>query len=217
MINKVVTKKLGRPARTSREDMLNAALALLREGEAVLSMRNLAARLGTAPTSIYNYFASKEDLLNQLAEVALDDLWLDCRDEGPWQQQLSQWMHHFHKALLQSPELMTLISLACVSQSFLSNVKQLFDLLSRAGFTDAQCARQAQSLVWEVMGFTSFQITSAQPQLQKRFKQNAKQSSYPEMTRYLAMTSANYDELWEATVARTMAGLEAMAQQENAR
>lgn len=177
-------------------------------------MRSLAARLGTAPTSIYNYFTNKEDLLNQLAEVALDDLWLDCRDEGPWQQQLELWMHHFHKALLRSPELMTLISLACVSQSFLSNVKQLFDVLSRAGFTDVQCAQQAQSLLWAVIGFTSFQISSAKPQLQNRFKQNVQRSPYPEMTRYLAMTSANYDELWEATVERTMAGLVAMAQQE---
>src|SRR5215471_17534173 len=63
-----------RPANpTLRDDILAAALRLVEEkGAAGLTMREVAGALGYSATAIYQYFASKEDLLLTLKLQAGD-------------------------------------------------------------------------------------------------------------------------------------------------
>lgn len=52
-----------------KEEVLNAALSLVSErGIAGASLRRLAKRLNLSQPSLYHYFASKDDLIDQLAE-----------------------------------------------------------------------------------------------------------------------------------------------------
>ncbi|GAA2076974.1 hypothetical protein GCM10009801_32730 [Streptomyces albiaxialis] len=54
----------GRPARLSRERIVEAALALVtEEGSEALSMRKVADALGSAPMSIYRHVRDKDELL----------------------------------------------------------------------------------------------------------------------------------------------------------
>jgi AcrR family transcriptional regulator len=62
------------PADRKRE-VLEAALALIAEqGYAGASLRKLAARVGMAQPSLYHYFTSKEDLVEQLIETFAGDM-----------------------------------------------------------------------------------------------------------------------------------------------
>jgi AcrR family transcriptional regulator len=67
-----VTRPRGRPARgqgVTRDAILDAALALLDEdGDAGLTMRVLAARLGVTPMSLYHHVTDRAGLLQALSD-----------------------------------------------------------------------------------------------------------------------------------------------------
>jgi AcrR family transcriptional regulator len=60
----------GRPAQRSRAEITSAALAIAdEEGLAAVSMRRVAARLGTGAASLYRYIDTREDLLDLMADA----------------------------------------------------------------------------------------------------------------------------------------------------
>jgi AcrR family transcriptional regulator len=63
----VTNSPRGRFREMMRADILNAGLELLREGGFLaLSMRALAERVGVRAPTLYDYFANKEEVLNEL-------------------------------------------------------------------------------------------------------------------------------------------------------
>jgi AcrR family transcriptional regulator len=63
---------VGRPAKYTREQLQAAALAIVdAQGLAGLSMRSLAAALGTGPMTLYNHVADRADLEVLVAEAVL--------------------------------------------------------------------------------------------------------------------------------------------------
>jgi AcrR family transcriptional regulator len=60
---------VGRPAERSRAEVTAAAIALAdREGLAAVSMRRVAAELGTGAASLYRYVDSRDDLLDLMTD-----------------------------------------------------------------------------------------------------------------------------------------------------
>jgi AcrR family transcriptional regulator len=60
---------LGRPAQRSRAEITTAAIAIAdRDGLAAVSMRRLAAELGTGAASLYRYVQARDDLLDLMAD-----------------------------------------------------------------------------------------------------------------------------------------------------
>jgi AcrR family transcriptional regulator len=61
----------GRPAQRSREEITAAAMAIAdRDGLNAVSMRAVAAELGTGAASLYRYIESREDLLDLMTDAA---------------------------------------------------------------------------------------------------------------------------------------------------
>lgn len=61
---------LGRPAQRSRGEITAAAIAIAdRDGLAAVSMRRLAAELGTGAASLYRYVQTRDDLLDLMADA----------------------------------------------------------------------------------------------------------------------------------------------------
>lgn len=59
----------------TRDDVLDAAAALVRQlGPQALTMRKLAAELGTAVTSIYWHVGNRESLLDALVERTVHEM-----------------------------------------------------------------------------------------------------------------------------------------------
>ncbi len=186
------------------------ALALLREGgEGGLSIRKLAKRLGVAPSSIYNYFAGKDELLNALAAyglAALPDY--PEADPTPWDVQLAHWMNTFRQALQEAPELHIFISLAAKSPSILAildKIKSIAVVLRREGLDQVAAVHHAQGIVWTVMSFTYFEQLARDPLIVEGIKGAAKLENYSDVTPYFAVD--DYDELWAETVKRNIEGI----------
>jgi AcrR family transcriptional regulator len=84
------------PARTplSQEAIVDAALRVLdREGVDRLSMRRVAAELGTAAGALYWHVANKEELLLLLVDKVTTDIRLPQPDPSRWQEQVREVAH----------------------------------------------------------------------------------------------------------------------------
>jgi AcrR family transcriptional regulator len=78
----------GRPAERSRAEITAAAMALAdREGLDALSMRRLAAALGTGAASLYRYVATRDDLLDLMTDETGAEFDL-AAPTGDWQADL---------------------------------------------------------------------------------------------------------------------------------
>lgn len=65
----------GRPPRTSREEILQAAHRLVdQDGWEKLTIRRLAAEVGTSPATVYYHVRDREDLLVQMLKHGADQL-----------------------------------------------------------------------------------------------------------------------------------------------
>jgi len=205
----IVTKlqaKVGRPPRTSPEEILEEAEALLREeGFRGFSMRQLATRLGTAPTAIYTFYEGKDELLQALAQKALEDLWVQYEEGAHWEKSLHHWMMRFRSALLEVKWLGDLIAVSCSSPSLLSGLAQLAGLLERAGLSKPDAALTAQSLLWTVLGFVTLEINAEQPELADAILDAPLREGFEDLTAHLAL--GNYDELYAVTVENAVAGI----------
>jgi AcrR family transcriptional regulator len=90
----------GRPARLSRQAIIDQAMALLATRSAdELTLTSVAAGLGTATMSLYNYFPNHEALLNAVADHAFSLLKLPKQKANePWQETVLAWLwalqHH---------------------------------------------------------------------------------------------------------------------------
>jgi AcrR family transcriptional regulator len=79
---------VGRPAERSRAEITGAAMRLAdREGLDALSMRRLAAELGTGAASLYRYVATREDLLDLMTDETATEFALPP-PSGDWQADL---------------------------------------------------------------------------------------------------------------------------------
>jgi AcrR family transcriptional regulator len=75
---------VGRPAERSRAELTSVAIAVAdREGVDAVSMRRVAVELGTGPASLYRYVASRDDLLDLMADSVAGEFELTGRT-GDW-------------------------------------------------------------------------------------------------------------------------------------
>ncbi len=72
---------VGRPRLLTREAILDAALEL---GLEALTMKRLAAKLGTGAATLYQYFDNRDALLRAAALHAFQDMHLPCDTDQHW-------------------------------------------------------------------------------------------------------------------------------------
>ena len=142
----------------SRERVLAAALDLLeRDGDGALSMRRLAAELGSAPMSLYRHVANKADLVDGVIALALSDLTTEGPEGGDLESRIIAWMHGLRAELNTHPAILPLLSSNhLLLPAFLGPVEILMQELQDSRLPRARTAKFA----WEVLWFTmSFVVT----------------------------------------------------------
>ena len=203
--------RLGRPSTTSRTAILGAARSLLlSEGQQALSMRRIAQQLGVTPPSLYGYFSNKAQLLTALAQELYDGFDVQLEAELPWPIALEQWLNRWRNCLSAAPEALFMVGMMATSPRGLRELEAVASLLRPVLADDAQAVAQAQSLWWMVLSFCSFEQDAKQPGVLKHLKQALPQGNEASwLQRHLAVD--DYTQMWRATVARNIAGLEVMA------
>jgi AcrR family transcriptional regulator len=99
---------MARPRQTllTRERIVAAAIALIdAEGLAMLSTRRLAAELGVRGPSLYNHFATKDEILDAAADEITGRVDTSAFGRDDWRVALRVWGHSYRDALAVHPNI----------------------------------------------------------------------------------------------------------------
>lgn len=138
---KTTKRKRGRPAQLSRQQIVQAALQLLRDepGQA-LTMQRLAVALDAAPMSLYTHIRNREDLLQAIAAEVLGGVELPASDD-PWQDSVRQWARALRRQFLEHPFVAGLLQDSIATPAaWLELSNPLLLALQRAGLQGADLA-----------------------------------------------------------------------------
>jgi AcrR family transcriptional regulator len=95
----------------SRELIVARALAIIdAEGLAELSTRRLARDLAVSAPSLYNHFATKEEILDAVADAIVARVDLSMFGRSPWPAALAEWARAYRAVLVAHPHAVPLIA-----------------------------------------------------------------------------------------------------------
>ena len=144
----------GRPARLSRESILEAALALLeREPHEALTVARIAAEVDAVPAALYRHFTSLDELLDFVLGQVLSGVELEIRRRAAWPEQIRDWMTSLRDHLLRYPAVLPLIGRrGRTSPAWLDAASVQIEILERAGLSGAELARTHLWITETTMG-----------------------------------------------------------------
>lgn len=143
-----------------RDQIVRAAIGLLDdEGIDRLSMRNLAARLGSGTATLYWHVANRDELIQLVVNELYGEIELPEVDEsGDWQTAMRRLAHEMRAAILRHPWTVGVLD-HLVGDSFGPNVVQLTErllvLFEQAGFELREAERAMNTVAAYVMGIAT--------------------------------------------------------------
>lgn len=160
----------GKETRTlNREDVLAAAESLVkRHGPRALTMRGLAAELGTAVTSIYWHVGNRESLLDALVERTLADLG-EIRPTGrtPARRTVSV-ARALRRLLLDRPHLVAMVhERGLTERMFLPAQRALVHEAHEAGLRGVRAADAVRAVQVHVVGHVLVERNRARAPVQR--------------------------------------------------
>ncbi|WP_231619085.1 TetR/AcrR family transcriptional regulator [Nonomuraea sp. SBT364] len=150
-----------RPARRERRPLtldriVAEAVALLdEEGEARLTMRRLAERLGTGSTTLYWHVKTKDDVLDLALDAVFGEVPLPAA--GAWRERAAALVTGWRAALLRHPWSTGLLDRPLMGPNALERTEFLYATLAGAGFGGADLPAAAFSLSTFVTGSATMQ------------------------------------------------------------
>ncbi|OBG19583.1 TetR/AcrR family transcriptional regulator [Mycobacterium sp. 852002-51057_SCH5723018] len=129
------------------------------DGLASLSMRSLAAALGTGPMTLYNYVKDREELEGLVAEAVLADVRLPRRSDD-WRAEVKSIATGIWRAVRQHPNAAPLVlTRRTVSAAGYLPAERLIEALSRAELSDLDLLAAFRGVLSLVMGATQVELT----------------------------------------------------------
>jgi AcrR family transcriptional regulator len=149
--------RMARPRKPllSRDRIVTAALALIdEEGLAALSTRRLAAGLGVSGPSLYNHFATKEAILDAVADTVVGQVDLSMFGGGrDWRTALLEWGRSYRAALTDHPQIVPYLAIGPgLRPAGLRMADAVFGGMVDAGWPPAQATRIGALMRYFVTG-----------------------------------------------------------------
>lgn len=134
-------RQVGRPAVTSRTEVLEAALRIVDEhGLERLTMRRLGAELGVDPMTVYHHVPDKAALFDGLIEQVLAEIRIP-NPAGDWKHDLRAIVVEARITLLAHPHTVILLGTRPpISEPAFALVEAITAILLAGGFTEEQAA-----------------------------------------------------------------------------
>ena len=104
---------MARPRQTllTRQRIVEVAAALVdAEGLEAVSVRRLAAELGVQGPSLYNYFATKAEILDAVADSVVAQVDVSAFATHDWREGLRLWAHSYHAVLSAHPNIVPVLA-----------------------------------------------------------------------------------------------------------
>lgn len=151
---------MGRPPKFSRAQLQAAALALVDEqGLAGLSMRSLAAVLGTGPMTLYNHVADRTDLEVLVVEAVGAEVHRPHRSRDDWRDAVRDVATAMWRAARAHPHAIPLIlTRRTRSPAALDVAEILLGALSRSGRSGRRLLIAFRAVSALIMGFAQAEL-----------------------------------------------------------
>lgn len=147
-----------RPSHT-REDITEVAIRVAdAEGLEAVSMRRIAAELGTAATSLYRYVTRKDDLLELMIDRVIGERPLPS-PTGDWQRDLRALARRSRSTMLRHPWVVSLLGgRTMLGPNNLATVDSMFGCLDGLGLEIVNTAVIVSTIEAFVRGHTSGEV-----------------------------------------------------------
>jgi AcrR family transcriptional regulator len=153
-VEAAITRKPGRPARLSRDAVLNAALALADEGGLdALTMARIGEQVGAEAMSLYRHVRNKEDVLDGIVDLVFAEIELPpTRDD--WKTAMRARAHSAREVLRRHPWSIGLMeSRAQPGPANMRHHDAVLGSLRGAGFSSAMATHAYNLLDSFIYGF----------------------------------------------------------------
>jgi TetR/AcrR family tetracycline transcriptional repressor len=150
----------GRPARLTREQIVEAALSVTdAEGLDALSMRRLGRELEVSPMALYSYFESKRDLVRAMLDVVSRGLEPRRRPDGDWTEHLADMGRRMRETILQHPRLAQLfVTAPALGGRAMHAVEDMIGLLRARGVGGETAVRAVYAVTAYAIGFVAQEV-----------------------------------------------------------
>ena len=143
----------GRPPRATREQIIDAAVALLREApDDPLTMGRVGNAVGLTPMALYRHFKDRDELMDEVVGRILMERNAAIPREGPWQDQLRAWVLGGLDHLVPCAQVVQVV-LAGGSARWVHDAATLVRILEQAGYEDDQLAEMQVWIALSVGGY----------------------------------------------------------------
>lgn len=168
----VARRARGRPARLSRDAVVEKAMDLLAEVGNLeeLTMTRIAQELGAVPMALYTYFPNREALIEALSAETFSGFTYTACPDDPWQVRLRGWLQALQDYLQRFPHLRRSIgwnNSVAVSSTWPKLVLPVLDILLEQGLREQRLALAFNWLVESAMGFVI--LVSRAPNYRQQF------------------------------------------------
>jgi len=139
--------------------VLSAAIGLADEaGIESLSMRKLGQALGVEAMSLYNHVANKDEILNGIVEIVLDEFELPTPG-ADWKAALRRTAMSAYEGLVRHPWAASLVLTSTgMSHARLRYMESILGTLRQAGFSAEMTDHGYHALESHIMGFTLWEV-----------------------------------------------------------
>jgi AcrR family transcriptional regulator len=138
----------------TRERIIGAAIELIeREGVDAVSMRRIAAELGSGVMSLYNHVPSKDALLDGVAEQVMSGIDFSSDPGASWEDQVRAQARAFRQIARAHPRCtMVVVSRPNAAPTGLRPIEHALSTLRGAGFGGEEAVRIVRAFVAYIVG-----------------------------------------------------------------
>ena len=172
--------------RTSRPAVLEAGLRIAdTEGLAGLSIRRLADELGVGTMTIYSYISTKEELLDGIATLVLNEIPRDDPGAAAFEERLELAVQELHVALREHPGVAEIVASRGAPIPALDRFREaLLSILADAGLPPENAVSAVSALAAYASGFAQVELQRAQvdPEAEASRLRRLPQGDFPHLT-----------------------------------
>lgn len=155
-------RRRGRPPRVSREQIVDAAVALLRDApDEPLTMARVAGAVGVSPMALYRHFTDRDELMDEVVGRLLVERNAAIPREGPWQDQLRAWVLGGLEQLVPCAQVVQVV-LGGGSARWVHDAATLVRILEQAGLSDEELAEMQVWIALSVGGYVMAEASRRQ-------------------------------------------------------
>lgn len=157
-----------RPPRTrapwgtiSRERVVDAAVREIRLGHyEEMTIRSLAEGLGVSAMSLYRHVRSRDDLLDEVTDRLLAEVWRPRISAADWRAWTADAAKRLRRLLVSEPAaLHTFLRHPVASPAAVARMEEMLGVLRGAGFDGATCLRAYAAIHTYTIGFSALEAS----------------------------------------------------------